>query len=566
MHVPRGMAAQSASDFPEQFKPGRTYSFPKRKFGKGKDERSFRADWCDKYEWLHYNADKDAAFCYLCMKTDHERKFLASTKRNQAFLSRGFTYWKAATTAFKKHQESECHREAIQAMLSPPKHTIGELISKEHKKEQEMNRNMFIRILQNIRYLARQGLPFRGKNEDTDSNFIQLLRSSDSPEIIEWMRKKSNKYTSPVIQNECLQIMALRIIRQVSQNIRDSACYTIMADECTDKSNKEQFTICMRWVGEDLQDHEDLIGLYEVDSIDAKSLVHAIRDTLLRMGLSLSLCRGQCYDGASNMSGSKGGVAAQLLAEEKRAVYTHCYAHGLNLTVGKTLKESKVCCDALDTAFEICKLIKFSPKRNAAFDRIKSQTEEDLVASVGIRNFCPTRWTVRGNSVGSILENYNILNDLWDECLGTRLEPDIKGRIIGLKTQMSQYKLLFGLHLCERILKITDNLSKTLQTQSLSASEARKIAKYTIQTLQEMRTDVMFDVFFEYVESLRKRTDTEEPILPRKRRVPSRYEVGEGEGHHSLTIKDHYRRCYFESLDLVVSSIQERFDQRGYVV
>ena len=113
-------------------------------------------------------------------------------------------------------------------------------------------------------------------------------------------------------------------------------------------------------------------------------------------------------------------------------MYTHCYAHALNLAVGKTLKESKVCCDALDTAFEICKLINFSPKRNAAFDRIKSQTEEDLVASVGIRNFCPTRWTVRGNSVGSILENYNILNDLWDECLETRLEPDIKGRIIGV--------------------------------------------------------------------------------------------------------------------------------------
>ena len=81
-----------------------------------------------------------------------------------------------------------------------------------------------------------------------------------------------------------------------------------------------------------------------------------------------------------------------------------------------------------------------------------------------------SRWTVRGNSVGSILKNYNILNDLWDECLETRLEPDIKGRIIGVKTQMS---LLFGLHLCERILEITDNLSKT---QSLSASEAQQIA------------------------------------------------------------------------------------------
>ena len=66
-------------------------------------------------------------------------------------------------------------------------------------------------------------------------------------------------------------------------------------------------------------------------------------------------------------------------------------------------------------------------------------------------------------------------------------------------------------------------------------------------------------------ESLRKRTDTEEPTLPRKRRVPSRYELGEG-GYHNPTVKDHYSYCYYEALDLVISSIQERFNQPGYVV
>ena len=81
-----------------------------------------------------------------------------------------------------------------------------------------------------------------------------------------------------------------------------------------------------------------------------------------------------------------------------------------------------------------------------------------------------------------------------------------------------------------------------------------------------MRTDAMFDIFFEHVESLPKCTDTQEPALPRKRKVHSRYEVGEGEGYHSPTIKDHYRCYYFEALDLVIPSIQERFDQPGYVV
>ena len=77
---------------------------------------------------------------------------------------------------------------------------------------------MLITILQNIRYLTRQGLLLRGGNDETDGNFIQLLllRSSDSSEIVEWMHKKSNKYTSPVIQNECIKIMALRIVHEVS--------------------------------------------------------------------------------------------------------------------------------------------------------------------------------------------------------------------------------------------------------------------------------------------------------------------------------------------------------------
>ena len=35
--------------------------------------------------------------------------------------------------------------------------------------------------------------------------------------------------------------------------------------------------------------------------------------------------------------------------------------------------------------------------------------------------------------------------ELWEQCLETRLDPDVKGRIIGVKTQMTKFDLLFGL-------------------------------------------------------------------------------------------------------------------------
>ena len=119
---------------------------------------------------------------------------------------------------------------------------------------------MFRNILQNLCFLACQGLALRGHVDGEDSNFTQLLclREFNCPEVTTWMDKKTNKYTSADIQNECLQVMALHILRHIGSSIRNNGVYTVMADECTDASNKEQFIVCIRWVDKTLIDHEDV--------------------------------------------------------------------------------------------------------------------------------------------------------------------------------------------------------------------------------------------------------------------------------------------------------------------
>ena len=92
------------------------------------------------------------------MKCERE-KFFASTKRELAYISSSFTYWKEDTCAFKKHASSDCHREAVQALIVLPKSTydVGELQNAEHATEKEKNRKMFMLVLNNIRFLAQQG-------------------------------------------------------------------------------------------------------------------------------------------------------------------------------------------------------------------------------------------------------------------------------------------------------------------------------------------------------------------------------------------------------------------------
>ena len=117
-------------------------------------------------------------------------------------------------------------------------------------------------LLSNVRYLARQSLPLRGNWDESSKaeenfNFHQLikLRSQQDPAILEWLQRKSNKYTSPEIQNEVLEAMALGLLREISANIQSATFYTIMADETADISNKKQLVMRIRWVDENFAVH-----------------------------------------------------------------------------------------------------------------------------------------------------------------------------------------------------------------------------------------------------------------------------------------------------------------------
>ena len=87
----------------------------------------------------------------------------------------------------------------------------------------------------------------------------------------------------------------------------------------------------------DLEAHEEMMGFYKLNNIEANTVVSANKDVLSRLHLPMSRCRGQYYDGASTMKGSKSGVAKQLLDEAARAIYTHCYGHSLNLAISDTI-------------------------------------------------------------------------------------------------------------------------------------------------------------------------------------------------------------------------------------
>ena len=131
------------------------------------------------------------------------------------------------------------------------------------------------------------------------------------------------------------------------------------------------------------------------------------------------------------MVGAKTVVATRIKEIEPRALVTHCCGHALQLAVSDIIRAIKLMRDTPDAAFELNKLIKYSPKRERAFNRLRKETAP---GSSGYRTLCPTRWTVRAVSLQSILESWDVFQELWDEILERRVDPEVGGRVVGVQT------------------------------------------------------------------------------------------------------------------------------------
>lgn len=125
---------------------------------KAKKEVLCRVVW--RFPLSTYNVNNDAAFCNIWMPSQNENKFLASTKRNPAFITKGFSSRKNGPRAFMKHQGCDCLREGMESLVLPRLvRDVCELLSPEHDDEKTLNRNMLLKLLQTRRFFQDKATP-----------------------------------------------------------------------------------------------------------------------------------------------------------------------------------------------------------------------------------------------------------------------------------------------------------------------------------------------------------------------------------------------------------------------
>ena len=139
----------------------------------GKQKRTCQASWFKNFSWIHYSKQKDSVVCIFCIR--HKGKLTAEHNLEEAYITKGFNNWKKALEAFVDHQQSKAHRAAITYESAIPQ--CGDVLE---MKVNDLNYNCLterkdlINVLECIRFLARQGLVFRGN--DGNHNLTQLFK------------------------------------------------------------------------------------------------------------------------------------------------------------------------------------------------------------------------------------------------------------------------------------------------------------------------------------------------------------------------------------------------------
>lgn len=137
--------------------------------------------------------------------------------------------------------------------------------------------------------------------------------------------------------------------------------FAILADEFKDVSKGEQLAVCIRFIHSGII-KERALGFVKTADLSAQGISQRILEILEPLRLDPSLCVGLCFDGASVMSGHRGGVQAILKETFPQAVYVHCNSNILLNLVFCAAAESSGHVSTFFTVINHTQLLHWSPE------------------------------------------------------------------------------------------------------------------------------------------------------------------------------------------------------------
>lgn len=524
--------------------------------------------------WLIYSESSDSCYCFCCALFDRD-----SNKFSKAGV--GYRSWKNIHRDLTEHGHNQKHALAFSTWKQYEKRLqTASTIDYHHKKmiekETEHLKQVFVRVVHGVKYLASQSLAFRGGSDrlyvENNGNFLQLMETiaKFDPVMSEHLRRFTNHesnqhFLSHRIQNELLGMISSAVTEQIISMIHDSIYFGIIVDCTPDLSHKEQMSIIIRFVHHAADNRrfricEKFLAFSEVSDKTGKGISKAILDQLSKYNLEIRNIRGQGYDNGSNMKGKNIGVQKQILDKNSRAFFGPCACHSLNLVINDAASSSS----EITAFFAIVQqLYVFFSDSTVRWDILQKHAADSK--AIVLKNLSTTRWSSRVSALKCLHSNLPQIYDALLDVYETTTDNKAKNVANGLAEKISNFKFICSVIIWYNLLNSVNIVSKLLQAKTIDICKCLEQINHLKSYFANLRqNDPAIEVFMDSAVSIagdmNVTANFEETARFRMRHRTAR--GAEGPDEPVEDPKTRFKIDFvFYLLDVVINSLDERFEQ-----
>jgi hypothetical protein len=362
--------------------------------------------------------------------------------------------------------------------------SVKQQLSRSYNEKVKRNMAALESIVKTLILCGRQNLAIRGKTDDR-SNFMALLefRAEHDVSLREHMKSAPNnsQYLSHRIQNELIHLIGVQLQETILRPCREAPFFSLIIDETTDVSVKEQVSFIILFVSSDGLRHEEFIGFEETADTTGETLFNLVCRKLENLGLDMSKLVGLGFDGAANMSGKVKGLQARISAKVPTAQYVHCRAHCLNLAIMHCCREPMVR-NLYSIVSEVVKFISNSPKRSHVYMSVDPSSDR-------LKRFCPTRWGRHEETLHRFLDNISTVVNTLNTIFNESSDRDSACKAQGFLGAILSFQFLITLVVVKHYMAFTKPLSLSLQEVDMNLMRAAQECSELINFLKAKRSD-----------------------------------------------------------------------------
>jgi len=314
---------------------------------------------------------------------------------------------------------------------------------------------------------------------------------------------------------------------------------------------------------------ERFLGLKHIEKCTSIALKEALVGMISSHKLSMSMIRGQGYDGASNMRGEFNGVQKLVRDQNPYAFYVHCFAHQLQLVVVAVSTSTPAIADffnyvplIVNTVGASCmrKDILLAKHHDSLLEKLENceiATGRGLNQESSLARPGGTRWGSHLKILLRILVMWEAILEVLEIVKKDSIKPTCTGGAFGLISKMESFDFVFIMHLMIEILSTTDTLSRALQRKDQDIVEAMHSIMSVKETLQDMR-DNGWEPLFKRVKSFCDKNEIE--VSDMDKEVNARG-ISARRKQKVTNMHFYHVEVFLAAIDAILSEMNHRFGE-----